>query len=100
MQLFRTHGLDGRVPMISLRVPLTPMDFFFWGYLKAKVYRTKPITIDALKLKDSVVIFLMILQLHLSSVFEAIPFHSMFINEGFLVIRSVSTIFLYTVFIL
>ena len=29
---------------------LTPMDFFLWGYLKDKVYRSKPRTIDALKL--------------------------------------------------
>ena len=33
----------------------------------------------------------MILQLHLSSVFSAIPFRSMFINKGFLVFQSVST---------
>ena len=27
------------------------MDLFLWGYLKDKVYRTKPRTTDALKLK-------------------------------------------------
>ena len=35
----------------------------------------------------------MILQLHLSHVFEAISFRSMFINKGFLVILRVSTFF-------
>ena len=30
---------------------LTSMDFFLWGYLKYKVYRTKPRTIDALKME-------------------------------------------------
>ncbi|MDA5927441.1 hypothetical protein M9999_15270, partial [Listeria monocytogenes] len=28
---------------------LTPMDFFLWGYLKAKVYDTNPRSIEALK---------------------------------------------------
>ena len=102
----------------------------FLGYIKDKVYRTKPRKIDALKLEierqchdipndlfrdvceslgefswyqrcldnisHQIEPFAMILQLHLSSVFEAIPFHSMFTNNGFLVIRSVSTFFLYT----
>ena len=40
----------------------------------------------------------MILQLHLSSVFEAIPFHSIFINNVFLVIRSVSIFLRHLVF--
>ena len=35
----------------------------------------------------------MILQLNLSSIFEAIPFHSIFINNVFLVIRNVSKFF-------
>jgi len=28
---------------------LTPPDYFLWGYLKGRVYRNKPQTIDALK---------------------------------------------------
>jgi hypothetical protein len=28
---------------------LTPPDYFLWGYLKGRVYQTKPRTIDALK---------------------------------------------------
>ena len=28
---------------------LTPSDYFLWGYLKGRVYRNKPPTIDALK---------------------------------------------------
>jgi len=28
---------------------LTPPDYFLWGYLKGRVYRNKPRTIDALK---------------------------------------------------
>ena len=35
----------------------------------------------------------MILQLHLSHVFDAISFRSMFINKGFLVILRLSTFF-------
>ena len=53
MQLFQTHGLDEGVPFeYPARSPdLTPMDLFLWEYLKDKVYRTKPRTIDALKLE-------------------------------------------------
>ena len=28
---------------------LTPCDFFLWGYLKAKVYEQRPLTLEALK---------------------------------------------------
>ena len=39
------------VPNKSLEISrhYLSMDFVFWGYLKDKVYRTKPRTIDALK---------------------------------------------------
>ena len=51
MQLFPTHGLDEGVPLNTLYVPRTwrPWTSFLWGYLKDKVYRNKPRTIDALK---------------------------------------------------
>jgi len=32
---------------------LTPPDYFLWGYLKGRVYRNKPRTIDALKLNTT-----------------------------------------------
>jgi len=28
---------------------LTPCDFFLWGYLKAKVYEQRPLTLEALE---------------------------------------------------
>ena len=129
MQLFQTHGLDegGAIEYPARSPDLTPMDFFLWGYLKDKVYCTKPRIIDALKMEIErqcrdipndlffdVCEFLGVryqrclnnngrqfehLQTWffnqiLSSVFETIPFHCMFINKEFLVIRSVEYIFL------
>lgn len=32
---------------------LNPLDFFLWGYLKRKVYRTRPQTLD--QLKDNII---------------------------------------------
>ena len=52
MQLFQIHGLDEGVPLNTMRSPdLTAINFFLWEYLKDKAYRTKPRTIDALKLE-------------------------------------------------
>ena len=44
-------GRRGAIEYPARSPDLTPMDFFLWGYLKDKVYRTKPRTIDALKME-------------------------------------------------
>ena len=44
-------GRRGAIEYPARSPNLTPMDFFLWGYLKDKVYRTKPRTIDALKME-------------------------------------------------
>lgn len=44
-------GRRGSIEYPPRSPDLTPMDFFFWGYLKDRVYRTQPRTIDALKLE-------------------------------------------------
>ena len=44
---------NGRSPVATQWPPhspdLTPCDFFFWGYLKAKVCEQRPQTLEALK---------------------------------------------------
>ena len=48
--------------MASTLIPrspdLNPLDFYLWGYIKTKVYRTKPRRIDELKqrITDSVAV--------------------------------------------
>jgi len=42
-----SRGGDVNWPLRSC--DLTPLDFFFWGYLKSQVYTNKPQTIGALK---------------------------------------------------
>ena len=44
-------GRRGSIEYPARSPDLTPMDFILWGYFKDKVYRTKPRTIDALKLE-------------------------------------------------
>ena len=44
-------GRRGAIEYPARSPDFTPMDFFLWGYLKDKVYRTKPRTIDALKME-------------------------------------------------
>lgn len=46
--VFHNRWIGRRGPMLwPARSPdLTPLDFFFWGYLKDKVFRTKPENID------------------------------------------------------
>ena len=44
-------GRRGAIEYPARSPDLTPMDFFLWGYFKDKVYRTKPRTIDALKME-------------------------------------------------
>lgn len=39
----------GGVNWPSRSCDLTPLDFFFWGYVKSKVYANNPQTTDALK---------------------------------------------------
>lgn len=45
----KTIGRGMAIEMPPRSPDLTPMDFFFWGFVKEKVYRTKPRTIDDLK---------------------------------------------------
>ena len=44
-------GRRGAIEYPARSPDLTPMDFFLWGYLKDKVYRTKPRTIESLKME-------------------------------------------------
>ncbi|CAK1590500.1 unnamed protein product [Parnassius mnemosyne] len=50
-QLFPNKVISrrGDIPWPPRSPDLTPMDFFLWGYLKTKVYKTNPRTIDVLK---------------------------------------------------
>ena len=45
----RWIGRRGSVDFPARSPDLTPMDFFLWGYLKDKVYGSKPATVDELK---------------------------------------------------
>jgi len=42
-------GRDGPIRWPARSPDLTPLDFFVWGHLKDKVYRTRPQTLDALR---------------------------------------------------
>lgn len=42
-------GRNGPVAWPARSPDLTPLDFFLWGYLKNKIYRTFPNTVDELK---------------------------------------------------
>ena len=44
-------GRRGTIEYPAHSLDLTPINFFMWGYLKDKIYRTKPRTINALKLE-------------------------------------------------
>ena len=46
---YRQPFIRGSVEFPARSPDLTPMDFFFWGYLKDKVYAAKPETIEGLK---------------------------------------------------
>ena len=45
----RWIGRKGPVDYLARSPDLTPIDFFLWGFLKNKVYVTKPETIDELQ---------------------------------------------------
>lgn len=45
----RWIGRRGTIEWPARSPDLTPLDFFLWGYLKSKVYKTKPENIDILK---------------------------------------------------
>lgn len=45
----RWIGRRGPVEWPARSPDLTPLDFFLWGYLKSKVYRTRPETIEELE---------------------------------------------------
>lgn len=42
-------GRRGQIEWPPRSPDLTPLDFFYWGYLKSKVYETKPANLDELK---------------------------------------------------
>lgn len=41
-------GFGGRIKWPARSPDLTPLDFFFWGYLRSQIYRTRPKTIEEL----------------------------------------------------
>lgn len=45
----RWIGRRGAIEWPTRSPDLTPLDFFLWGYLKSKVYTTKPQSIDKLR---------------------------------------------------
>lgn len=54
MQLFwpdRWLGQRGSIEFLVCSPDLTPPDFFLWGYLKDKVYGSKPATVNELKVE-------------------------------------------------
>jgi len=50
-EMFPGHviSLHGDIGWLPHSPDLTPCDFFLWGYLKAKVYKQRPLTLEALK---------------------------------------------------
>lgn len=42
-------GRRGRIEWPARSPDLSPLDYFFWGYLKEKVYKTKPQNLDELR---------------------------------------------------
>jgi hypothetical protein len=42
-------GRRGQMEWPPRSPDLTPLDYFYWGYLKSKVYETKPATINELR---------------------------------------------------
>lgn len=47
----RWIGRRGPIEWPPRSPDLTPMDYFLWGYLKSKVYRTKPDNVEVLKIR-------------------------------------------------
>lgn len=45
----RWIGRRGSIEWPARSPDLTPLDFFLWGYLKSKVYQTKPLNLDELR---------------------------------------------------
>lgn len=47
----RWIGRRGFIEWPARSPDLTPLDFFLWGYLKSKVFKTKPIDLEDLKIR-------------------------------------------------
>lgn len=45
----RWIGRRGEIEWPARSPDLTPLDYFLWGYLKSKVYQTKPNNLDELR---------------------------------------------------
>jgi hypothetical protein len=51
-EMFLEHviSLQGKLPWLTRSSDLSACDYFLWGYLKAKVYTTRPRNINDLKI--------------------------------------------------
>lgn len=49
----RWIGRRGTIEWPPRSPDLTPLDYFLWGYLKERVYKTRPVNIDDLKQRIS-----------------------------------------------